>query len=271
MTKPLTSSQSAALDKITRVIADRFLGYLHVSQNTERSPDQWWFNFHIALSRSLRRAQAIDPNMRVTDLLSPNELAQVYAGAFRYFLTIKADFRDTIRDNEEREKILAGSLAQLRDAIATMDYDTERITVKYPINSDSCLLLQFKPATAGIHTAFRALPKPHLRTQEEVCNVLLRLGGRRVSDPTMAPAVAFEFDGLSESNHNIKGEPPRLRTYAYPEGWVTLCLRGKRADGLTLEAVINSILGEQIEELLPQMRETANSLWLIFSAQTKRP
>ena len=264
MTKPLTTSQNATIDRIVREVDFVFSSYKRSAEKKGGSNTEHWFNFHIGLCRRLRQVQKIDPNMRATDLLSPKDLAEVYAGALLYPLRHNKEFYNLVGDGEKREKLLAKVRLRIHKAIASMDYDTEIVMIRQPINEDSAIVLSFKPATAGIHAVLRANPKSRFRTQEDVCDILLRLGARRASEQKMSHAIAFELDLPSEQNWRIKEEPFHLFAYVPPSSWVTFSLRGKRSDDLILSATIGEVSGEEIEGRLPQMQKIATDLWLSF-------
>lgn len=264
MTNPLTASQSTAINKIVRDTDFYFSSYQHTAKKRGGSNNEHWFNFHIGLCRRLRRAQKIDPNMRATDLLPPKDLAEVYMGALLYPLCQNKEFHKLVESAEKREELLAKTRLRIHKAIIGMSYDTEIVMIGQPINEDSAISLSFKPANAGIHVVIQANPKSRSRTQEEVGNILLRLGARRVSEPKMAQAIAFELDFVPEPNDRIKAEPFRLYAYVTLPSCVVFSLRGKRSDDLILSAAIGEVSGEEIESRLPQIQKIANNLWLSF-------
>ena len=264
MTKPLTTPQSATIDRIVREVDFLFSSHKRSAEKKGGSNTEHWFNFHIGLYRRLRQVQRIDPNMRATDLLPPKDLAEVYAGAFLYPLGHNKEFYNLVGGGEKREELLAKARPLIHKAIASMDYDTEIVMIRQPINEDSAIVLSFKPATAGIHAVIRANPKSRFRTQEDVCDILLRLGARRASEQKMSHAIAFELDLPSEQNGHAKEEPFHLFAYVTQSSWVTFSLRGKRSDDLILSATIGEVSGEEIEGRLPQMQKIATDLWLSF-------
>jgi hypothetical protein len=114
-------------------------------------------------------------------------------------------------------------------------------------------------------------------THDELCELLLRLGGKEYPDRTKSAGTrCFAIKllvGAPVCACNDK--PPSLHVNAYPDfrhpstgqvfhGGVEFEIAGEAGDERWLKALIHSVKREEVEEILPSVEVAAFAVWCAF-------
>lgn len=115
-------------------------------------------------------------------------------------------------------------------------------------------------------------------THDEVCELLLRLGGKEYPDRVKPEGTrCFYMKRLVGAPAcACNNKPPSLHVNAYADfrhptgepqvfpGGVEFDLAGQAGDGRWLKALIHSVKREEVEELLPTVEAAAFAVWGAF-------
>ena len=119
--------------------------------------------------------------------------------------------------------------------------------------------------------------REHGMTHDELCDLLVCLGGKEYSDRTKPEGTRCfamkRLAGAPECACNNK--PPSLHVNTYPDfrhpstgnrfdGGVEFDVAGEAGDGRWLKALVYSVKREEVEELLPSVEAAAFAVWGAF-------
>ena len=113
-------------------------------------------------------------------------------------------------------------------------------------------------------------------TQDEVCALVSRLGGKEYPDVTKAGARCFQMPLFSDApNCALNDKPPGVHIQVPPDwrhpstgiafpGGVEFVVFGEAGDGRWLRAIIHSVKREEVEEVYPSVEAAARAVWCAF-------
>jgi len=119
-------------------------------------------------------------------------------------------------------------------------------------------------------------------TQEELCEIILRLGGKEYPDRVKPVGTRCfgmpRLEGIPNCACNNK--PPAIHVNVYAdwrhpstgqefEGGVEFELFGEAGDERWLKTVIHSVKREEVEELFPSIERTGKAIWAAFVESMK--
>ena len=114
-------------------------------------------------------------------------------------------------------------------------------------------------------------------THDELCELLLRLGGKEYSDRMKPEGTRCFFMGrlVGAPECACNNKPPSLHVNTYTDfqhpstgqvfpGGVEFDIAGEAGDERWLKALIHSVKREEVEELLPTVEAAAFAVWSAF-------
>jgi hypothetical protein len=114
-------------------------------------------------------------------------------------------------------------------------------------------------------------------THDELCELLLRLGGKEYSDRMKPEGTRCFFMGrlVGAPECACNNKPPSLHVNTYTDfqhpstgqvfpGGVEFDIAGEAGDERWLKALIHSVKREEVEELLPTVEAAAFAVWGAF-------